>query len=187
MHQQIIYIHQPEKNSLLDDLFFELYDNQKITTLSLDMLKIEIINPFEEPIDHEEIHALIQSDFELKISILAIEKEALNVLNEETLLNYFIKLPKKVYDIESFLISLIKRYPEMIPPLQKNLVKLLGYELIETTLAIAEANMNLSITAKKRYMHRNTLHYRIDKIIETTSIDIKTFKGLSVFTLIFKD
>jgi DNA-binding PucR family transcriptional regulator len=47
--------------------------------------------------------------------------------------------------------------------------------------------MNLSITAKNHYMHRNTLHYRIDKIMDKTSINIKTFKGLSVFTLLFED
>ncbi|MFW6319215.1 MAG: helix-turn-helix domain-containing protein, partial [Bacillota bacterium] len=69
--------------------------------------------------------------------------------------------------------------------LKQNLLSILSQEYIDTALTIADANMNFSIAAKKAYIHRNTLQYRIDKIYEKTHLDIKTFKGLAVFTMIF--
>ena len=45
-----------------------------------------------------------------------------------------------------------------------------------------ESNLNISVAAKKLYMHRNSLQYRIDKFYEKTGIDIRTFQqALSVY------
>ncbi|MED1470295.1 PucR family transcriptional regulator [Bacillus salipaludis] len=48
------------------------------------------------------------------------------------------------------------------------------YITIKTFL---ENNLNASLTAKKLYIHRNTLQYRIDKFIEKTGIQLKDFFG----------
>ena len=50
-------------------------------------------------------------------------------------------------------------------------------ELLETIKVYLESNLNVSLAAKKLYMHRNSLQYRIDKFIEKTGIDIKHFQG----------
>ncbi|MGG1632228.1 PucR family transcriptional regulator [Rossellomorea sp. NRS-1567] len=50
-------------------------------------------------------------------------------------------------------------------------------ELIQTVKAFLEHQSNISQTAKKLFMHRNSVQYRIDKFIEKTNIDIKTFQG----------
>jgi sugar diacid utilization regulator len=50
-------------------------------------------------------------------------------------------------------------------------------ELIHTVRAFLENQSNISQTAKKLFMHRNSVQYRIDKFIEKTTIDIKTFQG----------
>jgi PucR C-terminal helix-turn-helix domain len=50
-------------------------------------------------------------------------------------------------------------------------------ELIQTVKAFLENQSNISQTAKKLYMHRNSVQYRIEKFIEKTMIDIKTFEG----------
>lgn len=56
------------------------------------------------------------------------------------------------------------------------------YELLSTIKLFIENNSNTSLTAKMLYLHRNSLQYRIDKFIERTSIDIKSFHGsLSVY------
>ncbi|MCU9612536.1 helix-turn-helix domain-containing protein [Caldibacillus lycopersici] len=55
-------------------------------------------------------------------------------------------------------------------------------ELLSTIKMFLENNSNTSLTAKKLYLHRNSLQYRIDKFIERTSIDIKGFQGaISVY------
>ncbi|KPB04943.1 PucR family transcriptional regulator [Bacillus sp. CHD6a] len=50
-------------------------------------------------------------------------------------------------------------------------------ELLQSVKVFIENNMNVSLTAKKLFMHRNSLQYRIDKFIERTGIDIKNFQG----------
>ncbi|WP_404449051.1 helix-turn-helix domain-containing protein [Sutcliffiella horikoshii] len=50
-------------------------------------------------------------------------------------------------------------------------------ELLQSVKVYIENNMNVSLTAKKLFMHRNSLQYRIDKFIERTGIDIKNFQG----------
>ncbi len=50
-------------------------------------------------------------------------------------------------------------------------------EQLETIKVFLESNLNVTLAAKKLYMHRNSLQYRIDKFIEKTGIDIKNFNG----------
>ncbi|UZJ78218.1 PucR family transcriptional regulator [Fictibacillus sp. KU28468] len=49
-------------------------------------------------------------------------------------------------------------------------------DLIQSIKVFLECNMNLSMAAKKLYIHRNSLQYRVDKFIERTGIDVKQFK-----------
>ncbi|MBS4198508.1 helix-turn-helix domain-containing protein [Bacillus sp. FJAT-49732] len=73
---------------------------------------------------------------------------------------------------------------QMIPKSEKNIMfadvhTLLkdDMELAETIKAYIENQSNATLTAKQLFMHRNSLQYRIDKFIEKTGIDIKTFHG----------
>lgn len=54
-------------------------------------------------------------------------------------------------------------------------------ELLTTVQVFIENNMNASATAKKLYIHRNTLQYRLEKFTEKTGIDLKNFHA--VFTV----
>ena len=59
-------------------------------------------------------------------------------------------------------------------------------ETIDTILGFIEANMNASKTAKKLFMHRNTLNYRLDNFINKTEIDVREFKGALAIYLLFR-
>ncbi|WP_042356564.1 PucR family transcriptional regulator [Bacillus rubiinfantis] len=50
-------------------------------------------------------------------------------------------------------------------------------ELFLTIKMFLENNSNASLTAKKLYIHRNTLQYRIDKFTDKTGISLKDFYG----------
>lgn len=48
-------------------------------------------------------------------------------------------------------------------------------DMIKTLEMFLHSNLNVSETAKKMYMHRNSLQYRIDKFITETGINIQKF------------
>lgn len=48
-------------------------------------------------------------------------------------------------------------------------------ELLHSVAMYLRENLNLSETAKKLFIHRNSMQYRLDKFIEKTGIDIRQF------------
>ncbi|WP_416149161.1 PucR family transcriptional regulator [Salipaludibacillus sp. HK11] len=97
--------------------------------------------------------------------------------------------PRKAYFIEQDISIhyLLHSIPE------ENLTKILKMiapvkddkTLLHSVKMYLECNLNASLAAKKLYMHRNTLQYRVDKFIEKTSIDIKQFpNAVSVYIML---
>lgn len=72
---------------------------------------------------------------------------------------------------------------ELIEALTTQILKHLYREedLLLTVKVFLENNLNVSLTAKKLYIHRNTLQYRLEKIAEKTGINLKDFN--SAFTM----
>ncbi|WP_100403675.1 PucR family transcriptional regulator [Bacillus sp. FJAT-42315] len=54
-------------------------------------------------------------------------------------------------------------------------------DLLQTLKVYLESNLNASLTAKKLFIHRNTLQYRLDKFVEKTGVQLKDFN--SAFTI----
>lgn len=63
-----------------------------------------------------------------------------------------------------------------------NVAKLFAdVELINTAELFFANNLNISLTSKAGYMHRNTLIYRLDKIKALVGLDIRNFNDAVVF------
>lgn len=58
-------------------------------------------------------------------------------------------------------------------------------EIISTIEEFASSGLNVSDTAKKLYIHRNTLIYRLDKIFKETGYDLRNFKQATIFMMAF--
>lgn len=58
-------------------------------------------------------------------------------------------------------------------------------EMINTVEEFMNCGLNISEAAKKLYIHRNTLIYRLDKISKDTGYDIRDFKQASIFIIAF--
>ena len=62
-------------------------------------------------------------------------------------------------------------------------------EIMETAEEFLENNLNASETARKIYVHRNTLMYRLDKIEKVTGLNIRNFADAVTFrfmTILYK-
>ncbi|ADL08538.1 PucR family transcriptional regulator [Thermosediminibacter oceani] len=55
-------------------------------------------------------------------------------------------------------------------------IQFLDEEAIKTIRTVIDCNLNLAMAARKLYIHRNTLMYRLDKISSQTGLDIRKFK-----------
>lgn len=56
-------------------------------------------------------------------------------------------------------------------------------ETLQTIQVFLQCNLNASLTAKKLFIHRNSLQYRLDKFVENTGLDIRSFTNASFISL----
>ncbi len=67
----------------------------------------------------------------------------------------------------------------------KNFARIFEHgDLMLTVDCFFDNGMNVSETARKLYMHRNTLIYRLNKIKKTTGIDLRNFKMAVTFQVL---
>lgn len=59
--------------------------------------------------------------------------------------------------------------------ISKKTFELLDDEIIKTVLSFFSNNLNISETARQMYLHRNTLVYRIEKVLKLTGLDLRNF------------
>jgi DNA-binding PucR family transcriptional regulator len=54
-------------------------------------------------------------------------------------------------------------------------------DLMHTVEVFFENNLNLSVTSKNAFMHRNTLIYRLEKIRREIGLNLKVFEEARIF------
>ena len=64
---------------------------------------------------------------------------------------------------------------------KKDSLESLDTETISTINKFFENNLNISETSRQLYVHRNTLVYRLDKILKTTGLDLRKFDDAIIF------
>ncbi len=63
--------------------------------------------------------------------------------------------------------------------------RLFDEEMLDTIETFLDTDLNLSDTARKLYIHRNTLVYRLDKVQRQTGLDLRKFDHAVTFSLLF--
>ena len=101
----------------------------------------------------------------------------------------------KVFDTERYVINyenlgigrLIYQLPTTLCEMflqevfKKNPIDALDQETLFTIYKFFENNLNVSETARKRFVHRNTLVYRLEKIKKLTGLDLREFDDAITF------
>ncbi|MCF7923711.1 MAG: helix-turn-helix domain-containing protein [Candidatus Izimaplasma sp.] len=173
-----VFIYQKSIKRDMEEVFEKLNNHVNIEYLDDEIMMIKIdLDVDETLIDLDMVHASIVTDFGVDTTMIYLKENVYNFISKAFITKWIKTLPCKVFDIVDILIVLAKNNFERLI-LKRHLVNYLGQETINTILMIAKKNMNLSVAAKKLYLHRNSLNYRIDKIYQLTDIDVKTFRGL---------
>ncbi|MFV2050796.1 helix-turn-helix domain-containing protein [Metabacillus litoralis] len=92
----------------------------------------------------------------------------------------------KVLSFYDVLPTLIMRAPSMLRKeiLSNHFLEIIeDKELLHTIEAFFQSNLNASSTAKRLFIHRNSLQYRLEKLLEKTGLDIRIFSNAAFIFL----
>ncbi|RSL31000.1 hypothetical protein D7Z54_22910 [Salibacterium salarium] len=145
----------------------------------------------------EELAGVLATDLLLDVFVYSgrrihADEDIRTVYNQEDLLFKQAQtlFPKertfKDYEILPFVVPLLDTYQQKqlyhytFAGLEKEI------ELIDTVYYFFLCNLNTSFTAKELHMHRNTLQYRLDKLMERIGIDIKQFPNATALYILIK-
>jgi len=176
----------------------QIYDNEPVVSLIYND-NIVVIGNFDEIEEHaESIKESISSDLYCSCYVSYGEKtyDIKGIKKAYTDAMQCMELGKK-FDIKDHIFSYNKMLFEKIvfnvgsKIKQELLIMLKGKfdaldsEMIVTIEQFVNCGLNISDAARKLYVHRNTLIYRLDKIKKETNFDIREFKDASVFLIAF--
>lgn len=144
------------------------------------------LTDYEEDISLEEIIDILMSDLYIKIRFFV--SPYLTELRQAK--HYYNQLTSQASIVFSYsehnVISYIEAIPyllidQLTPKLRDDLQQLIPQEFqhdkgfLKMMEVFLKSNLNVSVAAKKLYMHRNSFQYRIEKFKEKTGLDIRNF------------
>lgn len=180
------------------NLIRQIYKSQDIISL-IDEDKIILIGSFSEVNEHiKSIREAINSNLFIKCTIsfsniFHDRSEMVKTFNEGKQAMMF----GKIYSLKEDILDYNKLFFEKIVYfLDENIKQELlekfkqkfnefDYEMINTIEEFFDCGLNITDAARKLYIHRNTLIYRLSKIEKETGFDIRNFKDSIVFVIAF--
>ena len=100
---------------------------------------------------------------------------------------------ESIYDYRSMLLPrfLSELSPETAEHYHKLLFnestsRLFNDEMLKTIQVFFQKDLNLSDTARQLYIHRNTLVYRLDKVLRETGLDLRRFDDAVTFRMLME-
>ena len=182
-----------EAIEILDDV----YNNTEILIVHFDSY-ILLLGNFENIQDHtNSMYETLYTSIYVKSYICYIEMLDYAYLKKKfDLCRYKLNLAKK-YNVSGRIFSKDSlMFESIIDNLNEYEINRIvnkfneGFEKLDTDMiqsidVFFDLNLNLSEAAKKLYVHRNTLIYRLDKIQKYTSYDIRKFNDAVIFKVAF--
>ena len=187
-------IHPASFKEAIDTLFGRaipiLWENE-----SAGIIIEEQLNLTEDDLSYEQIIDVLASDLYVDIHFLVGPFRD----TSDSLKTYFSFLHTNAITIFSYFDKPVVSYTETTLALfinqsdsafRKKAINLVLKEtkddkaLLHTIKVFILANLNTTLAAKKLYMHRNSLQYRLDKFIKKTGIDIRQFDNAALVYVI---
>jgi hypothetical protein len=176
----------------------QIYDNEPVVSLIYNE-NIIVIGEFSEIEEHaESIKESISSDLYCKCFVSYGDrvydvkgiKKAYNDAVQCMELGVKFDIKDHIFSYNKMLFEKIvynvdSRIKQELLGMLKDKFDALDSEMVITIEQFVSCGLNISDAARKLYVHRNTLIYRLDKIKKETNFDIRNFKDASVFLIAF--
>ena len=108
---------------------------------------------------------------QISVEIGKVFEEEVTLLNFESL-----GIGRLIYQLPTTLCEMF-----LSEVFKKGSIESLDEETLFTIYKFFENNLNVSVTARKLFVHRNTLVYRLEKIKKLTGLDLRQFDHAIVF------
>lgn len=174
-----------EPNRMVEELLVSLYPRMRKEGSEASSMLFRVDTDTLD-LAFEDLYDLLIEDFQMRFTLLVLPEVSSTLLPPAMWDSLAGTLKPGYYDLETALIQAKRTLPSLLGRLRETLHPILSTTDITTVLALADANMNISTAAKRLYIHRNTMLYRLDHVTRVTGIDVKTFKGLFIMYSLYK-
>ena len=193
----------PADIAIIDVIQSLFPDKQSDFVLSISETDVALIKQLPENVESKDLHKIAKQIADAVAQELGIKV----VIGIGTVVNHIRDLARaykeagvaidvgKVFDTEKSIINyenlgigrLIYQLPTTLCQMflqevfKKNPIDALDQETLLTINKFFENNLNVSETARKLFVHRNTLVYRLEKIKKLTGLDLREFDDAITF------
>lgn len=185
---------QAELEQSISDLFNHLVSHFYLNTQTLIVVQANGPETLTLP-ELESILQTVESDFFVKIQAFIgnywpLDEQLALIFNEEQAV--FSKSTSSVSSLATLALDYYARPQLRESPLAQQLNSILNKdnEIKDVIIALYQSAGNLSSAAKKLFLHRNTLQYRLERFYESTNLNLKQMDDLVLCYLLitaFKD
>lgn len=206
--KRVVFIIEPKRQR--DDMVFEILndmyaDSPNDMVTSVDENRIVLIKTLEADEDYEQIQEtargivdalMSEAMVDVRVSCGTIIDELKDVSKSYKEANMALDVGRIFYKERNVLAyndlgigRLIHQLPVSLCEMflkevfRGNALEQIDDETLLTVNTFFENNLNISETARQMYLHRNTLSYRLDKIMKLTGLDVKRFDDALTFKI----
>ena len=167
-----------------NEYFYNIYNQYQILIIDNDTSNNTIL----------QLKELIEIDYLIKIEFIIIDNldninDIQNTINE-TIINYKLLYKYNSKNIKDLVMIKmidnldIKDKQNIMDDIYKNYPNIDKYEndriIFESFL---NDNLNIALSSRKQFLHRNTLIYKLDRFLENTNLDLREFNDAMTYKL----
>ncbi len=183
MRMYELYIHTARQGGLIRELAASIWPEGELLALSRQTAVLQLPEAPEDSLDA--YHELIMSDVSQPFTIALFTPQSRSLIGRKWLCRALERLPFGHYADDSVLYALNKHFANARKEFRRRLENRISKHLLESALALAHADLNATLAAKRLYVHRNTLLYRLRQFKLQTGLDPQRFRTAALLDLLY--